>query len=90
MARERQQREAEERDRIEMKKRLDEWDDDASDEMFYVDRWVHYLQRFFFSLVSITRSFHPEPALPPSLCPSSPSPSPYLSIHSSHLFLLAC
>jgi RNA-binding protein 25 len=46
MARERQQREAEERDRVEMRKRLDEWDDDASDEMFYVDRWVHY--SFFF------------------------------------------
>jgi len=32
------QREAEERDKLEMRKRLDVWDDDESDELFYVDR----------------------------------------------------
>ncbi len=31
-------KEAEERDRIEMRARLDVWDDDESDEVFYVDR----------------------------------------------------
>ncbi|KAF9220249.1 hypothetical protein BS17DRAFT_715147 [Gyrodon lividus] len=31
-------REAEERDRVEMRARLDVWDDDESDEVFYVDR----------------------------------------------------
>ncbi|KAF9028542.1 hypothetical protein BDZ89DRAFT_951230 [Hymenopellis radicata] len=31
-------KEAEERDRIEMRARLDVWDDDESDELFYVDR----------------------------------------------------
>ncbi|KAG2114182.1 uncharacterized protein F5147DRAFT_770173 [Suillus discolor] len=31
-------KEAEERDRVEMQARLDVWDDDESDEMFYVDR----------------------------------------------------
>lgn len=36
-------KEAEERDRIEMKSRLEIWDDDESDEMFYVDRYVHAL-----------------------------------------------
>jgi RNA-binding protein 25 len=38
IARERAQKEAEERDRVEMKARLDVWDDDESDELFYVDR----------------------------------------------------
>lgn len=33
-------REAEERDRIEMRSRLDVWDDDESDELFYTDRYV--------------------------------------------------
>ncbi|KAL0577120.1 hypothetical protein V5O48_004873 [Marasmius crinis-equi] len=36
--RERATKEAEERDRIEMRERLDVWDDDESDELFYVDR----------------------------------------------------
>ncbi|TDL19661.1 hypothetical protein BD410DRAFT_726769 [Rickenella mellea] len=36
--RERAMREAEERDRIEMRSRLDIWDDDESDELFYTDR----------------------------------------------------
>ncbi|KAG7088885.1 hypothetical protein E1B28_012832 [Marasmius oreades] len=31
-------KEAEERDRVEMRERLDIWDDDESDELFYVDR----------------------------------------------------
>jgi RNA-binding protein 25 len=31
-------KEAEERDRIEMRSRLDIWDDDESDETFYIDR----------------------------------------------------
>jgi hypothetical protein len=43
---------------------LDEWDEGASDEMFYVDRWVHYLELFFF--VSITRFFF-RPTLTPTL-----------------------
>ncbi|KAF9450543.1 hypothetical protein P691DRAFT_797996 [Macrolepiota fuliginosa MF-IS2] len=38
IARERSIRESEERERIEMRARLDVWDDDESDEMFYVDR----------------------------------------------------
>lgn len=38
--RERQTKENEERDRIEMRERLEIWDDDESDEMFYVDRYV--------------------------------------------------
>jgi len=38
MGRERSQKEAEERDRIEIRARLDVWDDDESDELFYVDR----------------------------------------------------
>ncbi|KAF8993497.1 hypothetical protein BDQ17DRAFT_1252830 [Cyathus striatus] len=43
IAREKAIRDAEERDRIEMRARLDIWDDDESDEMFYVDRvrWRH-------------------------------------------------
>ncbi|KAF8578960.1 hypothetical protein K439DRAFT_1416733 [Ramaria rubella] len=36
--RERLQREAEDRDKIEMHSRLDVWDDDESDELFYTDR----------------------------------------------------
>ncbi len=40
MARERSIRESEERERVEMRGRLDVWDDDESDEMFYVDRYV--------------------------------------------------
>ena len=31
-------KEAEERDRVEMRARLDVWDDDESDELFYTDR----------------------------------------------------
>ncbi|KAH9947466.1 hypothetical protein B0H21DRAFT_691986 [Amylocystis lapponica] len=38
VARERALKEAEERDRIEMRSRLDIWDDDESDELFYTDR----------------------------------------------------
>lgn len=38
IARERGTREAEDRQRIEMRERLHVWDDDESDEMFYVDR----------------------------------------------------
>lgn len=38
IARERATREAEERDRTEMRARLDIWDDDESDELFYTDR----------------------------------------------------
>ncbi|KAI8986138.1 hypothetical protein BD414DRAFT_416880 [Trametes punicea] len=38
IARERAMKEAEERDRIEMRSRLDVWDDDESDELFYTDR----------------------------------------------------
>lgn len=40
IARERSIRESEERERVEMRRRLDIWDDDESDEMFYVDRYV--------------------------------------------------
>ena len=40
IARERTQKEAEERDRIEIKARLEIWDDDESDELFYIDRYV--------------------------------------------------
>lgn len=36
--RDRVQKEQEEKDRIEIRARLDVWDDDESDEMFYVDR----------------------------------------------------
>ncbi|GBE85142.1 hypothetical protein BKA93DRAFT_818719 [Sparassis latifolia] len=38
IARERATKEAEERDRIEMRSRLEIWDDDESDELFYTDR----------------------------------------------------
>ncbi|OBZ71166.1 hypothetical protein A0H81_08483 [Grifola frondosa] len=38
VARERAMKEAEDRDRIEMRARLDIWDDDESDELFYTDR----------------------------------------------------
>ncbi|KAJ3485391.1 hypothetical protein NLI96_g4988 [Meripilus lineatus] len=38
LGRERAVKEAEERDRIEMRSRLDIWDDDESDEQFYTDR----------------------------------------------------
>lgn len=38
IARERAIREAEERDRVEVRTRLDVWDDDESDEVFYTDR----------------------------------------------------
>ena len=40
IARERAQKEAEERDRVEIKARLEIWDDDESDELFYIDRYV--------------------------------------------------
>ncbi|KAJ3521934.1 hypothetical protein NMY22_g12103 [Coprinellus aureogranulatus] len=47
IAREQAEREAQERDKIEMKQRLDVWDDDESDELFYVDRvrWRHIRAR---------------------------------------------
>lgn len=47
IARQEAQREAEERDRHEMRKRLDIWDDDESDELFYIDRarWRHMRSR---------------------------------------------
>ena len=38
IARERATRDAEERDKKEMRVRLDIWDDDESDELFYIDR----------------------------------------------------
>ncbi|KAI0365327.1 hypothetical protein BV20DRAFT_1056504 [Pilatotrama ljubarskyi] len=38
ITRERAMKEAEERDRVEMRARLDVWDDDESDELFYTDR----------------------------------------------------
>ncbi|CAE7161272.1 unnamed protein product [Rhizoctonia solani] len=41
MQRERGLARAEEKDRQELKQRLSEWDDDASDEPFYVDRYVY-------------------------------------------------
>ena len=40
LARQRAMKEAEERDRVEMKSRLHVWDDDESDELFYTDRCV--------------------------------------------------
>ena len=40
LARERAVKEAENRDRVEMRSRLDIWDDDESDELFYTDRCV--------------------------------------------------
>ena len=40
IARERAQKEAEERDRVEIKARLEIWDDDESDELFYIARYV--------------------------------------------------
>lgn len=40
LARERAVKEAENRDRVEMRSRLDIWDDDESDELFYTDRYV--------------------------------------------------
>ncbi|KAF8877144.1 hypothetical protein CPB84DRAFT_1795235 [Gymnopilus junonius] len=47
IARENAQKESEMRDRVEIKARLDVWDDDESDELFYVDRvrWRHIRQR---------------------------------------------
>ncbi|KAH9060186.1 hypothetical protein EDB87DRAFT_1683924 [Lactarius vividus] len=45
IARERATREAEERDRAEMRARLDIWDDDESDEVFYTDRVRWRVQR---------------------------------------------
>ncbi|KAF8230034.1 hypothetical protein L208DRAFT_1283750 [Tricholoma matsutake] len=47
IARDRATKEAEGRQRIEMRSRLDIWDDDESDEMFYVDRarWRHLRAR---------------------------------------------
>ncbi|KAM6494263.1 hypothetical protein JOM56_010624 [Amanita muscaria] len=47
ITRERATKEAEERDRVEMRQRLDVWDDDESDELFYVDRgrWRHLRTR---------------------------------------------
>ncbi|KAF8349387.1 hypothetical protein F5887DRAFT_1070714 [Amanita rubescens] len=47
MTRDRATKEAEEKDRVEMRQRLDIWDDDESDELFYVDRarWRHIRAR---------------------------------------------
>jgi RNA-binding protein 25 len=45
IARERATREAEDRDRTEMRSRLDIWDDDESDELFYTDRTRWRTQR---------------------------------------------
>ncbi|KAG5645456.1 hypothetical protein DXG03_006001 [Asterophora parasitica] len=45
IARERATREAEDRQRIEMRERLHIWDDDESDEMFYIDRWRNLRSR---------------------------------------------
>ncbi|KAG6889630.1 hypothetical protein C0992_004521 [Termitomyces sp. T32_za158] len=47
IARERATQEAEDRQRVEMRERLHVWDDDESDEMFYVDRsrWRHVRAR---------------------------------------------
>jgi len=42
LQRERLQKEAEARDKIEMHSRLDIWDDDESDELFYTDRSDHF------------------------------------------------
>lgn len=58
MARERSIRESEERERVEMRARLDVWDDDESDEMFYVDRYVfdNDLELPFFYLQIYPRS----------------------------------
>ena len=49
IVRERVQKETEERDRVEIKARLDIWDDDESDEMFYVDRFVSFPPLLFSS-----------------------------------------
>ena len=38
IGREQSQEEVEERDRIEIRARLEMWDDDESDELFYIDR----------------------------------------------------
>lgn len=46
IARERALKEAEERDRVEMRSRLDIWDDDESDELFYTDRYVSTIAQF--------------------------------------------
>ena len=46
MNRDRSQKEQEEKDRVEIQERLDIWDDDESDEMFYVDRYVPTLTGF--------------------------------------------
>jgi RNA-binding protein 25 len=43
IVRDRLQKEQEEKDRIEIRARLDIWDDDESDELFYVDRCVSLL-----------------------------------------------
>ncbi|KAF9525525.1 hypothetical protein CPB83DRAFT_909129 [Crepidotus variabilis] len=47
MNRERMQKEQEEKDKVEIQERLEVWDDDESDEMFYVDRarWRHIRAR---------------------------------------------
>ncbi|TEB39968.1 hypothetical protein FA13DRAFT_1760732 [Coprinellus micaceus] len=47
ISREQAEKEAQERDKIEMKQRLDVWDDDESDELFYIDRvrWRHIRAR---------------------------------------------
>lgn len=42
IARERATKEAEDRQHSEMRSRLDVWDDDESDEIFYVDRQVYH------------------------------------------------
>lgn len=40
-------KEAEERDRVEIRSRLDIWDDDESDELFYTDRYPLLTHPFF-------------------------------------------
>ncbi|KAF6755851.1 hypothetical protein DFP72DRAFT_303328 [Ephemerocybe angulata] len=47
VAREQAEKDAQERDKVEMRQRLEVWDDDESDELFYVDRvrWRHVRAR---------------------------------------------
>ena len=51
-------KEAEERDRVEMRARLDVWDDDESDELFYTDRQVPVLAVIAHFGTDITTSEH--------------------------------
>lgn len=47
-------KEAEERDRVEMQARLDVWDDDESDELFYVDRCLAFPSSSLYSVNATT------------------------------------